>query len=342
MILVTGATGFIGRRLVAQLIESYDRAEIVCLVHPECHSPKERSGRDNLTRLGLTVVEADLLTGRGLERLPKSPNLVFHLASCTDTSHPDHSINDVGTKNLLEAIGPLLKGMHFIFTSTIAVNDGRSDQSRPMTENVSSVGRPYHIYGRKKLETEQYLTQQAKQSGFALSIVRVCGVLGADAIEKGLYTSLRHLVLKKSILARFNWPGRISCMYVEDMAWFIQEVSKNPPAQGTHELYIPSVEAPTVAQMAEAYARAFGMDYRPIKVPGFLWKCLEWITGLKRFWEKILPHKLYNTVWQANILVGQGYWNESVKLAKIAGNRRLTGFAEFARMVAAQSTKEKT
>jgi nucleoside-diphosphate-sugar epimerase len=342
MILVTGATGFVGRRLVAQLVESYGRAEIVCLVHPEFHSPKEKSGRENLTRLGLTVVEADLLTGQGLERLPKSPRMVFHLASCTDTSYPDHSINDVGTRNLVEATGPLGRGTHFIYTSTIAVNDGRSDQSRPMTENVSPVGRPYHIYGRKKLETEQYLIQQAKQQGFALSIVRVCGVLGADAIEKGLYTSLRQLVLNKSILARFNWPGRISCMYVDDMAWFIQEVSKNPPASGTHELYIPSVEAPTVAQMAEAYALAFGMEYRPIKLPAFLWKGLEWITGFKRFWEKVLPHKLYNTVWQANILVGQGYWNESVKLDKIVRNRHLTGFAEFARMVAAQSTKEKT
>lgn len=341
MILVTGATGFIGRRLIVQLVECYGRAEIVCLVRPVCDSPKEQSGRENLERLGLAVVEADILTGEGMDRLPRTPRMVFHLASCTDTSCPDHSINDVGTKNLLEAIGPLAPGAHFIFTSSIAVNDGRRDQSRPMTENVSPVGRPFHIYGRKKLATEQYLISQAAKSGFALSIVRVCGVFGPDTIDKGLYTSLRKLVLSGSWLARLNWPGRVSCMYVEDMAWFICEVSKRPAARGCTQLYIPSVEAPTVGQMCASFAKAFGREYRPIRCPGFVWRILEWVTGRKRFWEAILPHKFYNTIWQANILVGQGYWNESVKLSGIARSRRLTTFDDFTRMMADLADKEK-
>jgi len=56
-------------------------------------------------------------------------------------------------------------------------------------------------------------------------------------------------------------------------------------------------------------------------------------------WEKILPHKIYNAVWQSNILVGQGYWNESVKMTKVVGSRHLTSFEEFSRLVAAQDGK---
>lgn len=341
MILFTGATGYIGRRLIGLLCGQYPSSQIVCLVRPQIDSDKERSGLAHLKELNVKIVEGDLLDKNSLRNLPRSPKLLFHLASCTDTSALDHSINDVGTKNLLEAIGPLPSDGHVVFTSSIAVNDGRPDYSRPMTEDEPGPLKPYHVYGRRKLMAERYLIQLAAQNGFSLSIIRVCGVFGIDAIRKGLYSSLCRMVLNKSLLTRFNWPGRISGIYVEDMAWFIDEVSKNPPAQGKHELYIPSVEAPTVEQMCAAYARAFGMENRPIKLPAFLWKCLEWITGRKRFWERILPHKLYNTVWQANILVGQGYWNESVKLARIARGRRLTGFEEFARMVAAQSKKEK-
>lgn len=130
-------------------------------------------------------------------------------------------------------------------------------------------------------------------------------------------------------------------MYVEDMAWFLGEVSQAPPKEGCTQLYIPCVEAPTVAEMCAAFARAYGKSYRAIRCPAIVWRILEWLTGRKRLWEKIFPHKLYNTVWQANILVGQGYWNESVKLSGIARSRRLTTFDEFTRMMADSFHKEK-
>lgn len=339
MILVTGATGYIGRRLARLLVERFGREEILCLVRPSDGTQKEQTGRDNLQSLGVGICEADIMSGQGLENLPKSPRIIFHLASCTDTSAQDHSINEIGTKNLLESIGPLGQGTQIIFTSSIAVNDGRKDYSKPMTENDPMPVRPYHIYGRKKLLTEEYLTQRAKVEGFALSVIRVCGVFGPDSIEKGLYFSLRRLVLERSWLARLDWPGRISSMFVEDMAWFIREVAQYRPADGKRELYIPSVQSPTVAQMCEAYAKAYGLEYRPIRLPVFIWRFLEWLTGRKRLWEKILPHKIYNTVWQSNILVGQGYWNESIKMARIVGSRHLTSFEEFSFLVAAQDRK---
>lgn len=164
----------------------------------------------------------------------------------------------------------------------------------------------HFIFTAEKNLTEQYLTRRAKEDGFSFSIVRVCGVFGMDAIEKGVYTSLQKLVLKKSCLCRLNWPGRISSIYVEDMAWFLHELINHKPGEGRAELYIPSVQAPAIWQMCEAYAKAYGIDRRGIVCPGWIWAALEWLTGRKRFWEKVLPHKIYNTVWQDNIMVGQG------------------------------------
>lgn len=342
MILVTGATGYIGRRLVRLLCGQYSASEIMCLVRSKIDSEKERTGRSILHELKVGMIEGDLLDRDSLKNLPQSPEVLLHLASCTDTSAKDHSVNDVGTKNLMEAVGPIPKNGHVVFTSSIAVNDGRPDYSKPMSENEKVSLKPKHIYGRRKLLAEQYLIEQAAKQSFALSVIRVCGVYGLDAIEKGLYMSLRRLVLSKSLLARLDWPGRISSIYVDDMAWFIQEVSQRRPVSGRHELYIPSVEALTVPQMCAAYALAFGVDYRPVKMPVFVWRMLEWIMGFQQVWEKILPHKIYNTVWQVNILVRQGYWNESIKLAQLAKNRRLTHFDEFSKMAAAEHAgKEK-
>lgn len=340
MILVTGATGYIGRRLIRLLVEKYGAEKLLCLVRPSDGTEKELSGLKNLRSLGVRIQEADLLSPHTLTLLPKSPDGVFHLASCTDTSAEDHSINDVGTKNLFDAIAPLAPGTHIIFTSSIAVNDGRTDYSKPMTENDPLPVAPFHIYGRKKLLTEQFLTRRAKEEGFSLSIVRVCGVYGADSIEKGLYASLKKMVLKRSLLCRLNWPGRISSIYVEDMAWFLREVAEYKPGVGQYELYIPSVEAPSVTEMCASFARAFGLDYQPIRFPVFFWKILEWITGRKRLWERIFPHKIYNMIWQANILVGQGYWNESVRLSRFTQARRFTKFDEFTRMIADSAKKD--
>ncbi|MBL8012255.1 MAG: NAD-dependent epimerase/dehydratase family protein [Candidatus Omnitrophica bacterium] len=332
MILVTGATGYIGRRLIRLLCAEYPASQIVCLVRPQTDSDKERSGRGILQELKVGIVQGDLLNISSLKGLPQSPKLLFHLASCTDTSVKDHSVNDVGTRNLLQAVGPMSRTAHMVFTSSIAVNDGRADCSRPMVENDRVVLKPRHVYGRRKLLAEEFLMEQAAKQSFSLSVIRVCGVYGYDAIEKGLYMSLRRLVLNNSWLARLDWPGRISSMYVEDVSWFIHRVSQCPPPSGRHELYIPSAEALTVGQMCASYATALGQDYQTLKVPALVWQMMGWILRRHHVWEKILPHKFYNMIWQANILVSQGYWNESVKLEQLAGDRNLTRFEEFCRM----------
>ena len=112
MILVTGATGYVGRRLIRMLVETYGSSKILCLVYDQYDNDLERSGRAHLDKLNIKYIPVDLVSGRGLTEVPKSPDLIFHLASNTDTGATDHTVNDIGTRNLLESIQPLSSNFH--------------------------------------------------------------------------------------------------------------------------------------------------------------------------------------------------------------------------------------
>src|SRR5258708_13192382 len=106
MILVTGATGYVGRRLISMLAEAYGASRILCLAYDQADNELERTGRSNLDELGIRYIPVDLVSGRGLGNVPKSPSMVFHLASNTDTGASDHTINNVGMRTLPPPIHP--------------------------------------------------------------------------------------------------------------------------------------------------------------------------------------------------------------------------------------------
>ncbi len=329
MILVTGATGFIGRRLISQLSKFKNKEKIICLVHKKSDSKLEKTGREIIKKHGISFISVDLLTGSGLDKTPKSPRVIFHLAAITDTAVKDHSINTVGTKNLLDAIVPLDKGTHFIYTSSIAINDNRRDYSVPVDESMPVPKRPCNEYGRKKLQAEQYLIQKSKEQGFSLSIVRVSCVYGQGSKKDGLFDGTKKMVLKGSILTRLNWPGKMSLINVDDMATFLIQVSKLKPKPYHYELYIPSVEVLTLADMSKIIHEAYGIKYKSINLPSWFWIFCRFLAKRKYIIEPMLPYKLYNKFWQACILVNNEYWNISKKIDKFFTTQKPIKFRDY-------------
>lgn len=138
----------------------------------------EQSGRAILKDLSVKQIPVELVSGRGLDQVPKSHGIVFHLASNTDIRATDHTINEVGTSNLLEAVRPLHNDNHFIFTSFIAVSDHRENCDDPVDE-TSALLHLFNDYGRRKLATEDYLRERCNSNGFRVSVVRLRAVFKA-------------------------------------------------------------------------------------------------------------------------------------------------------------------
>jgi nucleoside-diphosphate-sugar epimerase len=326
-IVVTGATGFVGRRLIRKVVEAYGAGAILCLAYDQADNELERSGRSNLEDLGVRYVPVDLVTGRGLEHAPRSPDLVLHLASNTDTGASDHRINDVGTRNLFEAIRPLPAAGHFIFTSTIAVADHRADASKPVDEDTPLL-RPFNDYGRRKLAAEAYLRERASVDGFRCTIVRLSAVYGQGTRGDGLFDRLSRMAREDSLIARLDYPGKLSFVNVDDIAKILVLLSQRESPSGSAELFIPVGEVMTIAELIQSYYRAFGVAYRPIKLSNAFWRfCDRVATALYRL-EPVLPHALNNRIWQLGLVVGTAFHNESAKTQRVLPGLELKRFKD--------------
>lgn len=132
-LLITGASGFVGSRVVARWRNEY---KILAPSHSE-----------------LDITDRESVDSYFLQH---TPDVVVHLAAISNTwyceQHPDESyrVNVEGVCNLAAAAAR--NGVKFIFFSSDQVYNGNCE-SGPLSEDVAVA--PENVYGRHKLEAEQ-------------------------------------------------------------------------------------------------------------------------------------------------------------------------------------------
>lgn len=312
MLIITGANGFVGQHLAPLALKYFKTKEILCLVRAKT-AILEKTGLKRLKKAGLKFMAADLVYGEGLERLPKCPNIVIHLAANTNTSTSDHRVNDIGTKNLLKAIGPLGPNTHFIYTSTTIIMSGRRECSRSFSEYDTPW--PTNEYGRSKLRAEEFLRGRAKKDKFPLTILRINTIYGGDPRENKLFKVLKKNIIRGSIMARLNWPGLTAIIHVDDVASAILMLAKKPPPKpGSPQTYLMYAENLSLSEISRLMHQKLGIEYRPIVLPKFFWKICSSIRNFIPIFEKITPIPIYNLIWRFGLIVDDVIWCESNKL----------------------------
>ncbi|MGD9723379.1 MAG: NAD-dependent epimerase/dehydratase family protein [Pirellulales bacterium] len=201
--LVTGAQGFLGRYLVAHLLESDTSATVVGLGR----SPRDDSAFTHHILLGKRNVSAPLPAALSaaaanpryryvpadLEQLPHliavlrevRPQVIFHLASALRDDAVDSlfHINVVGSVRLLEAVAAAQLGHpRVVFSSSGGVYGVPAADALPLDEQAAC--RPNDLYSISKLAAESALRLIARQAQIPLIVGRVFNVLGPGQDER--------------------------------------------------------------------------------------------------------------------------------------------------------------
>jgi dihydroflavonol-4-reductase len=270
---VTGATGFIGRNVVKQLLE--DGHEVIALTR----------SRSNATHLPneVTVVEGDITDKETMREPMTGVDRLFHMAAWwfigpgPRNRETAERINVEGTRNVLELMDELdiPKG---VYTSTVGVYGDTGGETVDETHRPEDPG--LCVYFRTKWRAHYEVARPMMEDGLPLVIVQPGGVYGPEDKE---YGSLREPFL--------NWlqddlpmlPREVALPYdhVEDTArGHLLAMEHGDPG----EEYIISSESREVVEVFDLAAEITGVP-APRKVSPLWFKILakattplEWVT----------------------------------------------------------------
>lgn len=179
-IFITGAGGFIGRHLVAQLLKQ--NVEVVALMLPTEIEPEQFAGK-------VTIVRGDV---RHLDKLSEEIgefDTLFHLAAIvSDWGSKQHHF-DITVTGTEQAIALALQyNAKFVVTTSVATF-GATLGSGVLDENTP-IGKPASSYEFVKQRQEAVTLDAVKNQGLNAVVIRPANVYGVGSIWVERYIEL--------------------------------------------------------------------------------------------------------------------------------------------------------
>ncbi len=192
-VLVTGATGFLGQRLIESLARC--GTDVVALVRDVKRVPLELEGK-------ATYVRGDITDMDSLEAVMDDVSVVFHGAAITTNNVPwqrHYDVNVKGTENVLQAA--IKAGVpHVVHISSVAIyglDDSKRNGSLAETASYGDDQDKWAYYVRSKSEAERVAFRYSGQiSATALRLGLLYGPGAGRPVGRGLIQlgSLRFMI----------------------------------------------------------------------------------------------------------------------------------------------------
>jgi len=171
-ILLTGATGYIGKRLLPTLIE--EGHHVVC-----CVRDKNRFNPPSSLKKNIELIEVDLLEKESLKKIPKDIDAAYYLVHSMSISSDYESLEQTAARNFVDAIDQT-HAEHVIYLSGI-VNE----------EKLSK-----HLASRKNVEIE------LSKGTYNFTTLRAGIIIGSGSAS---FEIIRDLVEKLPIMIAPKW-----------------------------------------------------------------------------------------------------------------------------------------
>lgn len=275
MILLTGATGFIGRKLSEVLSQK--------------KISFEETVRQNQNRAKDQYV-FDLCNNTSLDSVLKNKRVIIHAAGLAHADKNEFAnllaeyrrVNVDGTLNLArQAASAGIK--RFIFISSISVCGDSTPPDKPFTTDVKPA--PKDITGISKLEVEQGLRQISADSGMEVVIIRSPLVYGFGV--KGNFASLIRSVEKGLPLPLGAIHNQRSFVAIDNLVDLIITCIDHQAA-ANQLFFAGDGQDLSTTELLRGVAKAAGKPSRLIPVPSTILRLVATVLGKKTVADRLL------------------------------------------------------
>jgi len=275
LVLVTGASGFVGRHLVVSLAAAGWR------VLAAARDPGAVPARKGVTAVAIP----DLRHGVDWRPIVDGVKYVVHLAGIAHSAAPIRdaeymTVNADATAALARAAAAAgVKRM--VLMSSVRAQTGPTAASI-LTETDEP--RPTDAYGLSKLTAEQYLANVLAPSTTEWSVLRPVLVYGPGV--KGNMRTLFHLARSRWPLPLADLPGLRSLLALDNLADAVGHVLINTRA--SHRVFLVADDEPvTVAQIVGALRAGLNREANLISVPAGVMRFGMMAAGRGSAWQRL-------------------------------------------------------
>lgn len=266
MILVTGATGFVGNALVRRLAADPACTGVVAAVRRNSESGLEGARQ---------VQVGDLLPTTDWGLSLQGVDAVVHCAARVhvmqdDATDPLLAYREVNVKGTLNLASQAAQAgvRRFVFVSSIKVNGELTEVGKPFT--ADDIPAPEDHYGVSKHEAEELLRQNAAETGMEVVIIRPPLVYG-PGVKANFESMMRWLVRGVPLPLAAVTQNCRSLVALDNLVDLIV-TCLNHPAAANQTFLVSDGEDLSTAQLLKRMSAAMGKPARLFYVPPGLLK----------------------------------------------------------------------
>ena len=290
---MTGANGFIGRRLCARLCDLGFRVRGAC--RAKANGPWHE------------CVTIDFDSGKVDQAALEGVDTIFHLAAKVhdlSTSYANAQeywkVNVDGTRSLLEVAQSAGVRRFIFFSSVKAVGEGNDSLKSPINESMCRD--PKTVYGITKKAAEELVLR----GGFVPEpvVLRLCMTYGAG--NKGNLSRMLKAVAGHRFPPLPEFGNRRSIVHVEDVVQAALLAASSPAAIG-EAFFVTGGEPYSTRRIYEIMCNGLGQGCPPFAIPAWFLVGFAWLgdlfgktTGRRPYFDSEALKRLRESSWYSS------------------------------------------